>query len=88
MAFKTLLIKYSNQIYHYNILNKTILRIAVEKENVEIIKLLLQYDNLDMNEFIYVFYYYFFMIFIKSIISITFLNKISTSFQNYNFNNI
>ena len=45
MQFK---ITYCNEIYIY-IFYKTALYCAVEKENIEIIKLLLTYEKLDIN---------------------------------------
>ena len=37
-----------NEIYYFNF-NKTALHFAVEKGNVEIVQLLLAFDNLDVN---------------------------------------
>ena len=46
MKFKSILL---NEIIIY--LNKTILYLAIEKENIDVIKILLANDKLDINNF-------------------------------------
>ena len=46
IAFKII---FSSMKFYYNIIYKTALYLAIEKENIEIIKLLLSKNNLDIN---------------------------------------